>query len=205
MELRKAKVADRPHTTSIVLSALALLVSLYSIFISWRVLQLNRVSARAVVEITQLRYRLAELPENFWKTPDVRKAQKFFKEHPPILEGTISNFGKTRALNIKVSGQIRLWGTNSTAVAQIESFSVPDLAPGRTQNAYVKPNMYASFSPIPDNIRMSGFLDYTDEATGAVYHESWCYQSKQTKPVVEFAFCSADAPPGPTLGKAPEK
>jgi hypothetical protein len=190
---------DRPHNISIVFSLFATLLSAVSLWQSCESVKFTKASSRADVEITQIQLRLPALPPDFWKHPDIGA---FYVNNPTVMEGTIANFGKTRATNIKIIGELRQWDSRTNSLNVFEPITVPDLAPTRTQSAYIP--LHFSQNPVPENARISGFVDYTDETTATRYHESWCYQSKgRTQAVSELSFCSeaSPKPPPPPQGK----
>lgn len=187
-------VADRPHAVSLVLSSLALLLSLLSLGISWQGVRLSKASSRANVEITDItldlpHYDLQQL--NY----DVLKLQRLLNDQTKgtILKGAVTNFGKTRATHVVVTAQVKGWGSNGITSMSISpvTLQLPDMAPGRTQSAYIPLRVTAD--PAPEHIALFGTVTYTDEATGNANHEEWCYQSAgKTQPVARFDFCTSE-------------
>jgi len=115
--------------------------------------------------------------------------QKLLTDNNFVVEGTVVNFGKVRATNIKMSVEGRDWRDERNTYFKRASLTIPDLAPAATQIAYIPLNF--AEQPPPSYFKLFGLLEYTDEATGTRYHESWCYQSKgKALPIAELVFCS---------------
>src|SRR5512141_2340867 len=99
--------------------------------------------SRATVEITQVRITRPDLHVDLKKRMSREEFLKFSKlmaGGAPKIEGTIVNFGKVRAINIKVSAEAKQWNAGQAGWAVVKPFTVPDLAPGRTQFAYLRMN-----------------------------------------------------------------
>jgi len=198
---------DRPHNVSIVFSFLAILLSLVSLWQSCENAKFAKVSSRADVQITQMRYRVPELfirksMLDIAKQMNVVQLQKYLSTHPFTLEGTIVNFGKTRAIKVTISAINTKEWTDRDGLKLNGSgddtrvINLPDLAPTRSQPVYFVVDSYEY--PV-DHMRTAGVLNYIDEATGVTYHERWCYQSKVGQLSDDFAVCSERLPNPPPL------
>ena len=191
---------ERPHNISIGFSIFAALLSGISLWQSCQTTALTKASSRATVEITQVRATIPDLHLN--GKQNVLKLQKLLGDNRFVVEGTVVNFGKVRATNIQMAVEGRDWGATQNGWFRHAAITIPDLAPGRSQLAYIPLNF--AQQPPPSFFRLYGLLEYTDEGTGNRYHESWCYQSKgKAQPVAELVFCSEALPQPPTLPLPP--
>ena len=180
---------ERPHNISIGFSIFATLLSGISLWQSCQTTALTKASSRATVEITQVRATIPDLHLGPNSKQNILQLQKLLTDNNFVVEGTVVNFGKVRATNIKMSVEGRDWRDERNTYFKRASLTIPDLAPAATQIAYIPLNF--AEQPPPSYFKLFGLLEYTDEATGTRYHESWCYQSKgKALPIAELVFCS---------------
>lgn len=163
------RTADRPHTLTIVLSSLAIVVSLASFFQSRHALDTTESVARAAVQASTL--RLARAPQDL-----------------PFLQVdlTLTNFGQRIARDVKTRFE---WDVTDvpvpTGTPTYEQPQQADLAPKNTRTIRLQANRRFSggngLSAGPglngpkSQLLVYGVTDYADESSGKRYHDVWCF------------------------------
>jgi len=175
------RVSDRPHNWTVWAAAGAIAVSATSCWHSCRsahvaeqALALSQASSRAVVQAIS-----AELPD--YELPPI----------PARLVVTVTNFGRTRAVKVKLSATYLFF---SEDLPQYPTRTPPPISlPFRQPGVSEEFDMAPGFSrPVPVNAGVwlapedsaarttfyLGQTTYMDDVTGIHYQEFWCFLMK---------------------------
>lgn len=161
------KIADRPHYVSIVLSTIALIISLMSWWESRSSRVSNQSSNRAVVYAVELE----EIGDDRYDGHDYKL--------------TVKNFGRSPATDITVSNTVialKHYPTSQDYPTDVFVAMLEDVAPSY-QKEFVVPFIRGrgENNEMPEReegeeIYLIGVLNYLDEPSGVRYYQKWCFK-----------------------------
>jgi hypothetical protein len=165
MNDRVRKMAERPHFWTVVLSSVALVLTLIGLWQANRAYKLNSAVGRANVEVSAV--KLVSRPEE----------AAFLRYDVSLI-----NFGQAAARNINIYSQFQI----STVPIPMPDYlyqhpSTLDIAPKSSQTIPLQSNIRFSNhhseldKALKNKLLIFGFTQYTDEATGIQTKDPWCF------------------------------
>jgi hypothetical protein len=159
------KSIPRPHYVTIVLSSVAVALSLASLWQSNRTYNLSTRISKAAVQVSSA--KLVERPEDAtWLRYDL----------------TLTNLGGAAARNIIVSSQFEVSQIDvPISDGLYEHPRMEDMAPKFTQTIRLQSNQRFTghrdelTKGSKNKLMIFGTIEYTDDATGALGRDAWCF------------------------------